>query len=56
MVFSSLYSMVGRNSIMAHRDAELKRGGDHLIGVCQNPVTGGKYASGFRVYAALRPE
>jgi len=31
MVFSSLYSMVGRNSIMAHRDAELKRGGDHLI-------------------------
>jgi hypothetical protein len=26
MVFSSLYSMVGRNSIMAHCDAELKRG------------------------------
>jgi hypothetical protein len=37
MVFSSLYSMVGRNSIMAHCDAELKGGGDHLIGAGRDP-------------------
>jgi len=46
MVFSSLYSMVGRNSIMAHRDAELKRGGDHLIGEGRTKAHGALNARG----------
>jgi len=35
MVFSSLHSMVDFTSIMAHYDAELEGGGDHLIGTSQ---------------------
>jgi hypothetical protein len=39
MVFSSLHSMVDITSIMAHCDAELEGGGDHLIGEGRDPVT-----------------